>query len=200
MAKSKYDLAWCQNYAKSRGGQCLSDEFLGMQGRLTYRCAEGHVWEARPAKHAYEGSWCPECLSGVPHTTESISSLVAEKGFRLIGEFPGAQSKMTLQCSNGHEWLVTLVNFSRTKKGCPDCSQAANEYSRTKTRKYAISEIRDIATRRSGRCVSHADEPDNYMVTTAYRGEFECIYRHRWSTTYATVIRGHWCPHCAKGL
>lgn len=43
MAKAKYDLAWCQNYAKSRGGQCLSDGFCGLHGRLTYRCAEGVV-------------------------------------------------------------------------------------------------------------------------------------------------------------
>lgn len=38
MALPKYNLEWCQNYAKQHKGECLSKEYLGRTVKLLYRC------------------------------------------------------------------------------------------------------------------------------------------------------------------
>lgn len=48
MALPKYNLEWCQNYAKQHKGECLSKEYLGRTVKLLYRCegtvANNHEW------------------------------------------------------------------------------------------------------------------------------------------------------------
>lgn len=195
----KYDLDWCRNYARSRGGECLSSEFLGVHSALEFRCERGHVWSARPAKHIYEQSWCPQCLSGQPVPEAEVRALVEAHGFTLVGEFQGSNRKMVLSCPNGHEWSCTLVNFKRTKFGCPDCSQVANQYTRTKTRKYTVHDICTLAAKRIGECLSLVGQPADHRISTVERGQFKCADGHEWETPYSSIVRGHWCPQCAFG-
>ena len=71
MTKQIYDLEWCKAYAAKHGGQCLSSEYRGIHSALSYRCADGHVWETRPANHVYKKSWCHEwqvTLNNCKHT------------------------------------------------------------------------------------------------------------------------------------
>lgn len=51
MALPKYNLEWCQNYAKQHKGECLSKEYLGRTVKLLYRCEKGHEFYATPAVH-----------------------------------------------------------------------------------------------------------------------------------------------------
>lgn len=54
-----------QSVAHSRGGECLSPKYLGMQKKLRWRCAHGHEWDTTPAVVVQSGCWCPECSSGL---------------------------------------------------------------------------------------------------------------------------------------
>jgi nucleoside-diphosphate-sugar epimerase len=49
-----------QELAVSRGGQCLSTEFVDIKTKLKWRCAFKHEWEATP-RLLKAGHWCPEC-------------------------------------------------------------------------------------------------------------------------------------------
>ena len=49
--------------ADSRGGACLSSEWLGAAVGHRFRCAFGHEWEARP-HNVLRGTWCPKCARG----------------------------------------------------------------------------------------------------------------------------------------
>ena len=49
--------------AKSRGGAWVVGEFKGENHKLTWRCANGHEWQARPDM-IRSGRWCPECSTG----------------------------------------------------------------------------------------------------------------------------------------
>ena len=57
--------------ARERGGECVSKEYVSSRSPLQWRCAEGHVWWARP-NHVKpygpqkRGSWCPECSGRSP--------------------------------------------------------------------------------------------------------------------------------------
>ena len=46
--------------AVPHGGRLLSDTTKGMQHDVLWRCAEGHVFTAKPNNVKY-GHWCPEC-------------------------------------------------------------------------------------------------------------------------------------------
>jgi hypothetical protein len=49
-----------QEIAASRGGVCLSREYLNERAALWWACGDGHQWNATPNK-VKRGSWCPEC-------------------------------------------------------------------------------------------------------------------------------------------
>jgi hypothetical protein len=53
-------LSQLQDIATSRGGACLSQEYLNGRTALWWRCSDGHRWKATPSK-VKRGSWCPLC-------------------------------------------------------------------------------------------------------------------------------------------
>ncbi len=55
-------LAQFQDFAVSKGGACLSQTYINGRTYLAWRCAEGHLWNATPAK-VKQGSWCPTCAT-----------------------------------------------------------------------------------------------------------------------------------------
>ncbi|MBM4371922.1 MAG: hypothetical protein FJ098_09725, partial [Deltaproteobacteria bacterium] len=55
-------LAACRAIAKSRGGKCLSTDFVGTKYFLDWECSERHRWTARVSQ-VKQGSWCPECAA-----------------------------------------------------------------------------------------------------------------------------------------
>lgn len=60
LSSAKVDL---QKIAKSKGGAWVSGEFKGENHKLTWRCANGHEWMAKPGI-IRSGRWCPECSTG----------------------------------------------------------------------------------------------------------------------------------------
>lgn len=60
----KHDIGYLQELAISKGGKCLSKNYLGMIKKYKWQCHSMHVWETRAA-HVIDGSWCPYCCSGL---------------------------------------------------------------------------------------------------------------------------------------
>ena len=48
--------------AKSRGGKCLSTNYVNAKTKLEWQCKEDHTWFAVP-HHVKDGSWCPKCYN-----------------------------------------------------------------------------------------------------------------------------------------
>jgi nucleoside-diphosphate-sugar epimerase len=55
-----YTIRDMQELALSRGGQCLSTQFVDVKTKLKWKCAFAHEWEATP-RLLKAGHWCPEC-------------------------------------------------------------------------------------------------------------------------------------------
>ena len=49
--------------AEFRGGECLSEQFIGMSEKLEWKCAFGHTFKASPTLILKAGHWCPDCLA-----------------------------------------------------------------------------------------------------------------------------------------
>lgn len=58
-------IAMMQELAQSRKGECLSIIYKSARDKLTWRCSEGHIWEATPDIIKNQGSWCPICAKQI---------------------------------------------------------------------------------------------------------------------------------------
>ena len=62
VSEVSYTIKDMQELANSRGGQCLSTDYIDIKTKLKWRCAFGHEWEATP-RLLKAGHWCPECAA-----------------------------------------------------------------------------------------------------------------------------------------
>jgi len=49
-----------QRIAASRGGKCLSSQYVSNHTKVKWECKDGHSWTATPA-NVKRGTWCPVC-------------------------------------------------------------------------------------------------------------------------------------------
>lgn len=54
------NLEQMRELAQQHGGQVLSNVYVDHITNLLWRCAQGHIWQTKPAT-VKAGSWCPEC-------------------------------------------------------------------------------------------------------------------------------------------
>jgi len=59
--KMKLTIDDMRKIAKSRGGKCLSIEYVNVNTHLLWECSEGHRWKALPGNIKNKSSWCPKC-------------------------------------------------------------------------------------------------------------------------------------------
>lgn len=56
----KYVIGEMRDIAESRGGKCLSLDYVDAHTHLEWECSLGHIWRAIPSS-IIRGSWCSEC-------------------------------------------------------------------------------------------------------------------------------------------
>lgn len=50
-----------QDYAISKGGECLSLEFINASKPLMFKCKDNHTWNIAYSNMMHRKSWCPRC-------------------------------------------------------------------------------------------------------------------------------------------
>jgi len=69
---TRYSIFKMKEFAKKRGGECLSDVYVNSKSPLRWRCADGHEWEV-----AYNADkWCPDCKTRIH---ELLSKFIFEE-------------------------------------------------------------------------------------------------------------------------
>ena len=137
--KKKLDLPSLQNLAATKGGRCLSNEYVDSKFPMLWQCADGHQWSA-PASTIRRGSWCGPCgrkkpaakLDGQPPPTRNASNIrLSLEDMRQLAKSRGGQclstryerlqGELTWTCSRGHKWTA---NANNVKRGawCPHCA------------------------------------------------------------------------------
>jgi hypothetical protein len=58
-----------QQFARSRGGECLSSESQGEGVKHAWRCGRGHEFEASPRLLISGGYWCTACFPRIDDTS-----------------------------------------------------------------------------------------------------------------------------------
>lgn len=109
--------------AKSRGGECLSTEYVNSRSKLHFMCEKGHEWDAASGL-VKRGGWCAVCSGNrIIDPLGEIQGVAKLKGGEcLSGEYVSNKVKLRFKCSGGHEWESTPKNI---KKGrwCPTCAK-----------------------------------------------------------------------------
>ena len=172
--------------AAERGGKCLSEKYVSASSKLTWECAEGHVWEAAP--HVVKrGRWCPQCAGLKSLTIEAMQEIAAKNGGRCLSEkYVNSTTKLKWECREGHTWEATS-NEIKQGQWCPECSTA---------KQLTIEGMQEFAIERGGRCLSEKYVDFSSDLT------WTCNLGHVWDATPHAIKRGEWCPKCkeSKGL
>lgn len=112
-----------QAFAASKGGECLSPSYLGVDHTHRFRCAKGHTWEARATGVLSRGNWCHQCCYDLKRIgIDEVRRAAEARGGRCLAKaYRGGGSKYPWLCARGHAWSTTFNNVVRGY-WCPTCS------------------------------------------------------------------------------
>jgi len=120
--RSRHDIAAMNEAASSRGGRCLSTEYLGSKIKLTWQCTQGHQWEAMPVS-ILQGTWCPMCAHNQRLELAALQKIAASRGGDCLSQtYVNERTALVWYCAAGHRWSATP---SKVKRGswCPKCAR-----------------------------------------------------------------------------
>ncbi|CAM9316986.1 unnamed protein product [Scytosiphon promiscuus] len=121
--KRKRDLEAMQEIARGKGGECIAEEYLGMDEKISFRCGDGHEWLTSPSNLVYKNTWCPKCAA--LRSTERKKLTITDMhqtarqfgGVFLSPEYHGAAVKHEWRCKRGHIFWNTPNNVRRAEGG-----------------------------------------------------------------------------------
>ena len=177
----KFTIEECQEFAKSKGGKCLSTEYKNNQTTMLWRCEKKHEWNAM-FQHIKRGVWCPHCSGKAKHTIQDCQLFAESKGGSCLStEYSSNKKKMRWKCEKKHEWSAI---FKDIKHGywCPSCAGVA---------RLTIEECQSFAESKGGKCLS--TEYKNCSTKMLW----QCEKKHEWSTIYSRIKHSSWCPRCS---
>jgi len=117
----RHSLHAMRDLAISRGGVCLSAEYLGSKVKLRWECTLGHRWQAAPS-YVIQGTWCPVCARSQRLGLPLFQELAANRGgMCLSGTYVNERTALHWRCADGHEWKASPEKIKRGS-WCPACA------------------------------------------------------------------------------
>lgn len=172
-----------QAHARSRGGECLSPVYVGMNNKHQFCCEAGHVWWATGHSILMKATWCSRCVfRGRRLGLGEVQRTARTRGGEFLSaQYLGYESIYSWRCAEQHTWQASYKSV-QGGNWCPLCSQ--------EKRRLDPDVMHELAAQRGGRCWS-----------TTYRGAdekylWECANGHRWLAALYSIKQGGWCPRC----
>jgi len=192
---AKYNMDTMQKLASERGGECLSKKYVNMTAKLMWKCKEGHIWETTPSNIKHAKSWCPICAkevirnSKIKYSIDTLKSYASSKdGVCLSEKYMGYHQNHVWQCQYGHIWEAAPANILRNISWCPICGQKRVA---KKLRKYTIEDVKKLALKNNGECLSEE------FISINHKLEWKCDKEHVWFTSFYSIQKKKtWCPYC----
>ncbi len=127
-------LVFAKTYAKSRGGECLSEKYFNTHTALKWRCSVGHVWR-RPLGETLSEKleWCKECSKLERDQTRKNNFLrqatdlaLVRGGSCLSKTYQRAVADLIWKCERRHIFRLPLA-IVKNGQWCSRCSQGIGE-------------------------------------------------------------------------
>jgi hypothetical protein len=178
--------------AGSRGGQCLSAEYVNLETPLSWKCAAGHRWTARPAS-IRSGRWCPYCAHNQRLELKVMHHLARKRAGKCLStSYVNNRHSLLWECKRQHRWKASPANVKggKWKLGtwCLECYNLRRQFSP----RHTIERMEDLARSRGGLCLSKE------YVNSKSKLLWQCDKGHCWRAVPGAVRRGSWCPVCAR--
>jgi hypothetical protein len=171
-------------YAEEKKGLLLSDNWMGSEKELLWKCEKGHQF-VMILRNVKKGGWCSECQPvRNRYTIDDMKDIATERdGECLCRRYLGAHKLLKWRCENGHNWENTPTNI-RKGQWCPHCSGKV---------KKTIQEMKKIAKERGGQCLS-----EKYLNNKTDL-EWKCKKKgHIFSRTAKKMANAkYFCPVCS---
>lgn len=124
-------LAQAKEYAKSRGGRCLSTAYVNADSPMRWQCGSGHPeWNAPFVTVVRARRWCGRCAGNQVEPSKVIAEArqIAQErhGKCLSSSYIRAHDPLSWRCELGHVFTSTINNV-RNGKWCPECSSGLKE-------------------------------------------------------------------------
>jgi len=127
----KLTIEEANNFAKEKGGKCLSGQIKNGLEKIKWECENKHRWSAGFI-HIRYGAWCPYC--GGTYLIDGLkeANTIAEnrKGKCLSKKYINSQTKLKWKCQHNHSWMATFANVKRGT-WCPNCAHIKRALSST---------------------------------------------------------------------
>ena len=186
----KLSLEECQELAISRGGKCLSTEYINARTYMEWKCKEeSHKpWWACFDWVKNGGNWCLTCAGNDKLTLEECQELAISRGGKCLStEYKNKDTRMEWKCKEESHpsWFATFGSVKNSNTWCLICSGNA---------KLSLEECQELAISRGGKCLS-----TEYINAQTYI-EWKCKeeYHKPWFATFNKIKNQQtWCPTCA---
>ena len=172
-------LQQCQEFAISKGGECLSAEYKNNRTKMKWKCKEGHVWDACVDGIKTARNWCKACSGTGLITIEDCRTYALSKGGKCLSTEYKPNKKIRWKCHNNHEWDVW---FNRSSTSwCRECNRIT------------IQDCQEIALLRKGQCLSTEFENCHKKM------KWKCNKGHIWDAALKHIkYDSTWCPNCSS--
>jgi len=173
-----------QELARSKGGECLSNNYANAISKLKWRCKEGHIFLASPISVKCQ-HWCPECVGLKKLTIYDMEEVAKSKGGECLSKiFTNSRSKLKWKCDRGHIWDATSSNI-KNGTWCPDCGGS---------KRLSLENMRELAATKGGKCLS------TEYINASTKLKWKCKEGHEWEVKQSHIKQGSWCPICSDGV
>lgn len=185
----------CHKTAKKRNGFCLSESYKNSQTNLTWKCEEGHIWEATYA-NIRKGTWCKKCSQKQTSFKRRTSIdffknyAISKKGKCLSEEYVNQKTRLKFECDKGHVWETSGGSIKGGKTWCPICAGTFRITTKELIEE-KLNELRNIAESKGGECLSTT------YINSKKKLKFQCKNGHKWETSAYVIKNGAWCNACA---
>jgi hypothetical protein len=165
----------------------------GSNKKVSWKCADGHEWEATIANRTGRGDGCPVCsgqkiVSGI-NDLLTLNPKIAKEAFGWDPSTVALHSnqKVKWKCQKGHIWESTVTNRSRRNDGCAVCSShktlaGFNDLLTTEP---------DIASEAFGW------DPTQFSRSSNKKKSWKCEEGHIYDAVIHARTAGSGCPVCA---
>ncbi len=172
-----------QKYAKSRGGQCLSQKYINSNSKLLWKCAKGHDFDASLRYLRYHNRWCSKCNGIKQYSIQDMNEFAISKGGKcLSSSYKNGRIKLLWKCSAKHQWYARPEHIISGNSWCPKCS---------KKKKHSIEEVQFLAKEKKGKCLSKK------YKNALNKLKWQCKKGHVWEASLNYIKNGNgWCPIC----
>jgi hypothetical protein len=169
-----------QDLAASRGFDWLGENPVYAIQKTTWKCANGHIWEAR-YNDIQQGRGCPQCAGNARKTEVDFAQAGEKVNADWLGQLVNSTTKTKWQCRRcSHIWETTYASIA-IGCGCPKCARnlrlTAEDY-KTIAESMGVSWIGII--------------PE----TARQKTHWQCPKGHKWEAPYYSIKDGHACPYC----